>query len=360
MAGVVGVVAHGLGALGVLEALRRNDDVARSLGDAADRTRRSAAGGLRGHPPTVARRRTTVLDAQVPGRGSERQRHHRVVQEPRRNRRAAARSLPRRAVVAASRRRQPRGGKARRTSVAIAASSPSLAATAPRLFVVLGTAEATLAVSLSERTQDRSSRRRRRLDAQSDPLPESRVWFVPALHERLLLHPGGAATVADLLRNETSTRVARQPPATRPRRQAPPFVFPSQADLEGELMAADVVEEAAEELVLNVQVAHGSIDRLKDRPVLVGHYAGRDDLGGRGVSRLVSRQAPQRASSARHLPGRRRHDTVRHGAWLRPAGGLGRRSRRVRRADQQHRQPRRRTRRAAVGARFDRAARPVR
>ncbi|HVS09503.1 MAG TPA: CHAT domain-containing protein [Planctomycetota bacterium] len=138
---------------------------------------------------------------------------------------------------------------------------------------LLGAAEATPAVTFADR---------RRIESGENGdgwmvnpvslLPEARVWFAPALHERVLLHPLGAATAADVLRSGTSARGSRQPPKDRPRRQPPPFVFPSQADLEGELVAADAAGEPGREWVLHAQVAHGSLDRLVGRPLLVGHY----------------------------------------------------------------------------------------
>lgn len=140
---------------------------------------------------------------------------------------------------------------------------------------LLGTAESTPAITFTEP---------RRVEPWEDGdgwmvnptrlLPEARVWFTPALHERVLLHPMGAAAAADLLRAGSTTRATRQPPRDRPRRQPPPFVFPSQSDLEGELLAADAGDAPSREWILNVRVAHGSLDRLDGRPLLVGHHAG--------------------------------------------------------------------------------------
>ena len=110
-------------------------------------------------------------------------------------------------------------------------------------------------------------------------LPEARTWYVPALHERVLIHPLGAAAAADLLRSGTTTRAPHQRPKDRPRRQPPPFVFPSQSDLEAELVAADDDAAPATDWVLAVRVAHGSLDRLEKTPILVGHYAGDSIFG---------------------------------------------------------------------------------
>ena len=275
---LVGVVAHGLGALGVLEALRRSDDAARSL---------EAVPIVLAAPPLAGSEAILRLwlgdgrlfamlqcldeDSSASDITSLFKSLGGIAEllpdrclDPRWWDRAGATAPDSGKLVDLGRHRQ---------------QLANLAATAPRLSVLLGTAEATPTTWFGAE---------RRIDVRDDGdgwmlnptnLPEARVWFVPALHERVLLHPTGAGAAADLLRNGSSTRAPRQAPATRPRRQAPPFVFPSQADLEGELMAADVVEEAAAEVVLNVQVAHGSIDRLEDRPVLVGHYAGEPIAG---------------------------------------------------------------------------------
>ncbi len=270
---LVGVVAHGLGALGVLETLRRSDDAARSL---TTMPIVLAAPPLAGSEAILRLWLGEGRLFSMLGCLDEEASASDIT--------ALFKSLDGIAELLPDRCLEPewwqRAGTPGLDAGKLAdirrhrAELADIAATAPRIFVVLGTAEVTLATWSSEE---------RRIDVRDDGdgwmlnpthLPESRVWFVPALHERVLLHPAGAAAAADLLRNESTTRAPRQPPATRPRRQAPPFVFPSQADLDSELMAADVVEEAPAEWVLNVQVVHGSIDRLKDRPVLVGHYAG--------------------------------------------------------------------------------------
>ncbi len=275
---LAGVVAHGLGALGVLEALRRSDDAARSL---------KALPIVLAAPPLAGSEailRLWLGDGRLFSmlQCLDEDSSASDITSLFKSLGGIAELLPDRCLDPQWWDRAgvttPDSGKLvdlgrHRRELA------DFAATAPGLCVLLGTAEATPTTWFGAE---------RRIDVNDDgdgwminptSLPEARVWFVPALHERVLVHPTGAGAAADLLHGGSSTRAPRQAPATRPRRQAPPFVFPSQADLDGELMAADVVEEAAAELVLNVQVAHGSIDRLEDRPVLVGHYAGEPIAG---------------------------------------------------------------------------------
>jgi hypothetical protein len=151
----------------------------------------------------------------------------------------------------------------------------------PSLALLFGAAEETPALTFTDDGRRKAESRRDGDGWMINParaLPD-RAWFTASVHERLPLDAAAVAAVVDLILSGATSRAGQQPPEAKARREPVPLLFPSQKDLVAELAAADAAPEAGRESVLRVRVAHGSLDRLSRMPVAVGHYTG-DTIAG--------------------------------------------------------------------------------
>lgn len=107
--------------------------------------------------------------------------------------------------------------------------------------------------------------------------PATRSHVVSGLHQRLMLDPEPVQVVADLAMHGNTK--AASPPKPAAKQPPPPPIFPNQRDLLEEL-SADGDRNDRQKKTLVVRVAHGSLDRVRDMPVAAGHYDRDDSLHG--------------------------------------------------------------------------------
>lgn len=146
----------------------------------------------------------------------------------------------------------------------------------PSLLVVFGAAAQTLCLRLDDDDEPRPRQEGGGdgwlLRPKDGPWAE-RAWYAASFHERLLNDRPAVALIADLLRHGKADESHRVAPEEPPVRTPPPLLSTLlPGSLAAELNATDA--EPPPELRLRVRVAHGSLDRLPNLPVAVGHYAG--------------------------------------------------------------------------------------